>query len=405
MQKPASKPKEELLAIRNYFHAAAGSERLCSLDIRVDSGDAVKASSTFTISSGATSDTAVLSGVTFTCVDHRELTTMQSVDDSGGNLNSTYFTMQDQSGAHKYYVWYNINSAGVDPAVAGRIGIEIKGATGVLDETLSAALTTATALTDGSAKITLPTDSSESLDGTYFTISDGDKNKAYIWFSIGGAGENPDPAPVGYAQGIMVSGVSGATGTVLATAAFTACLGVLKGFTASNPSAGVFQVFANNGNTVVMRNGPSVATSTQGTIVQSLQGILITTATDTNLIRNVVPGTGTATADSSGAATSFVFTRTITGSALTSIQYNLGPTDTDTATSLAAQINAKSTLFQVATATSAAGVVTATSFYPGPVGNYITTTSTSNVTSAHTTLLGGAIATTVSAVNTYHSGV
>lgn len=72
------------------------------------------------------------------------------VADSSGSLNSTYFTFNSANDAFGYYVWYNINSAGVDPAVAGRTGIQVAGATGATAATLAtataAAINTATAL-------------------------------------------------------------------------------------------------------------------------------------------------------------------------------------------------------------------------------------------------------------------
>lgn len=60
-----------------------------------------------------------------------------TVADVAGSLNSTYFTFNDAGNAHGYYVWYNINSAGVDPAVAGRTGIQVTGATGASANTLA----------------------------------------------------------------------------------------------------------------------------------------------------------------------------------------------------------------------------------------------------------------------------
>lgn len=64
--------------------------------------------------------------------------TVAFVADSSGSLNSTYFLLNDEQG-NGYYVWFNINSAGVDPAVAGRTGIAVAGATNVTAATLGAA--------------------------------------------------------------------------------------------------------------------------------------------------------------------------------------------------------------------------------------------------------------------------
>lgn len=61
------------------------------------------------------------------------------VADVAGSLNSTYFTFNTAGDLYPYYVWYNINSAGVDPAPAGRIGIQVAGATGASANTLATA--------------------------------------------------------------------------------------------------------------------------------------------------------------------------------------------------------------------------------------------------------------------------
>lgn len=62
-----------------------------------------------------------------------------AVADSGGSLNSTYFTFYSASNLYGFYVWYNINSAGVDPAVAGLTGIQVTGATNASAATLATA--------------------------------------------------------------------------------------------------------------------------------------------------------------------------------------------------------------------------------------------------------------------------
>lgn len=59
--------------------------------------------------------------------------------DTSGNKNSTYLNFGDAGDAHLYYLWFNINAAGVDPAVAGRVGIEVAGATNASANTLATA--------------------------------------------------------------------------------------------------------------------------------------------------------------------------------------------------------------------------------------------------------------------------
>lgn len=62
-----------------------------------------------------------------------------TVADSSGSLNSTFFTMRSATDLQGFYVWYNINSAGVDPAPAGLTGIQVAGATGASANTLATA--------------------------------------------------------------------------------------------------------------------------------------------------------------------------------------------------------------------------------------------------------------------------
>lgn len=283
--KQASKTREQAISLRNFAHALAGTDRNAKLVAQVNSGDAVFAHATVTVLSGASGDTAVVSGTTFTAVDHRETTNVTFAADSSGSLNNTFFTFQDQPGLNKYALWFNINSAGVQPVVTG----------------------------------------------------------------------------VPAANMIKVSGATGASAATLATAAVTACANVL---------------------------GISVTAGASGHII----------------ITDLVPGVATKVTDGS-AATSFTFTRSITGSTLTAAQYNIGVTDTATAANLAAVINAHTAMNQVATATSAAAVVTVSSWFPGPVGNYITLTASVGNTASGAVLASGAIATTYSSQNTYHYGV
>lgn len=60
--------------------------------------------------------------------------------DTAGNKNSTWWSFNSAGDAYKWYVWYNINSAGVDPAPSGyTAGIEVAGATGATAATLATA--------------------------------------------------------------------------------------------------------------------------------------------------------------------------------------------------------------------------------------------------------------------------
>jgi hypothetical protein len=57
------------------------------------------------------------------------------------NLNSSYFKFQ--VGATSYYAWFNVNSEGVDPAVADHTGVEIVVAAGAADTAVATALAAA----------------------------------------------------------------------------------------------------------------------------------------------------------------------------------------------------------------------------------------------------------------------
>ncbi len=69
----------------------------------------------------------------------KEVQTVTTIADSSGNLNSQFFLYNGASNLNLYYIWYNINSAGVDPAVSGRTGIEVAGATNATANTLATA--------------------------------------------------------------------------------------------------------------------------------------------------------------------------------------------------------------------------------------------------------------------------
>jgi hypothetical protein len=61
--------------------------------------------------------------------DRAEVTSITCVADAAGSLNNKYFTINSALDATAFYVWMNVNSAGVDPAPGGT-GIEVALATG-----------------------------------------------------------------------------------------------------------------------------------------------------------------------------------------------------------------------------------------------------------------------------------
>lgn len=71
----------------------------------------------------------------------KEVQTIVTVSDVSGSLNNKYFLIDTPF--VNYYIWFNINSAGTDPAIANRTGIQITGATNVLASTLATSINTA----------------------------------------------------------------------------------------------------------------------------------------------------------------------------------------------------------------------------------------------------------------------
>lgn len=86
-----------------------------------------------------------------------------AVADSSGSLNDTYFDVNVLlgDGSEKmYYVWYNVNSAGTDPAISGKTGVEVALAT---DATAEAVVTaTIAALVAAEVEVFSEIDSSNS---------------------------------------------------------------------------------------------------------------------------------------------------------------------------------------------------------------------------------------------------
>lgn len=66
-----------------------------------------------------------------------EVRKVTTVADVAGSLNSKYWLLD--SPTTDYYVWYNINALGVDPAIPGRTGVMIAGATNASANTLATA--------------------------------------------------------------------------------------------------------------------------------------------------------------------------------------------------------------------------------------------------------------------------
>ncbi len=132
-------PQESVESLVTYLNKLALGCGAASVNMQVNSNASVSASGTLTVSTGVAGNTATINGTTLTCVDKRDTTDVTFTADTAGSLNSTYFTFESKDGSNKYYIWFNINSAGVDPAVSGRTGIAVAGATGATAATLATA--------------------------------------------------------------------------------------------------------------------------------------------------------------------------------------------------------------------------------------------------------------------------
>lgn len=99
------------------------------------------ATGTVTCASVLEADTATINGAVLTAQDLREKFTVLCVADNAGSLNNTYFTFS-KSGTN-YYVWYNVNSAGVDPALAGKTAVPVAVATNAANTVVASATNTA----------------------------------------------------------------------------------------------------------------------------------------------------------------------------------------------------------------------------------------------------------------------
>lgn len=66
--KASSKPKEQAIAVKNFMNAFAGTDRNGKFTAQINSGAAVFATGTITLSSFVATDTVTIAGVVLTCV-------------------------------------------------------------------------------------------------------------------------------------------------------------------------------------------------------------------------------------------------------------------------------------------------------------------------------------------------
>ncbi len=151
----------------------------------------------------------------------QEVQTIIPVADSSGSLNSTYWTFYSAGNAYGFYVWYNINSAGVDPAPAGLTGIEVSAATNASASTLAsdtktAILANATAATLFTVAVSSSThvNITNIQSGSCTAAADSSGAATGFAFSVGTAGTFGTPSQ----SGLVITLNHGST--VLTTSAF-----------------------------------------------------------------------------------------------------------------------------------------------------------------------------------------
>ncbi len=75
-----------------------------------------------------------------------QVQTVDTVPDVTGSLNNTYFLLSDinpPNAKKLWYMWFNVNNAGTDPAVSGRSGIEVHLATNATANAVATAMRSA----------------------------------------------------------------------------------------------------------------------------------------------------------------------------------------------------------------------------------------------------------------------
>ena len=122
-----------------------------------------------------------------------EVTSVTCVADVAGSLNSKYFLINSALDAIQYYVWFNVNSVGVDPAVSGKTGVEIELATAASASTAATAVASALEALEGFTA---------SASGAVVTVTNS---------AVGGATDAED-VDSGVTIAVITQGVSAVTG-------------------------------------------------------------------------------------------------------------------------------------------------------------------------------------------------
>lgn len=196
-------------------------------------------------------------------VGEAEETDIECTDGStleNGANPGTYFLLNSANNINKYYVWYQVGSS-TDPAISGRIGIEVKALAGdtdaqvasktenalkqiIQDFTVSVVTNTVTVINNdvgytddaeiGTSSFTITitnqgqgekvtretsiftcvADVANSLAGTYFTINTAfNREQYYVWYEVSGNGTDP---AVANKIGIKVELTTGDAASVVA---------------------------------------------------------------------------------------------------------------------------------------------------------------------------------------------
>jgi hypothetical protein len=128
-----------------------------------------------------------------------EIQTVTVTGDTAGSLNSTYWTFYSAGDLQGFYVWYNINSAGVDPAPAGLTGIQVAAATGANSSAIGSATRTAIAASSAASQYVTVTGSTSAVTlnniqvGSCTAAADGTAATGFA-FAVGTTGTYGTPA-------------------------------------------------------------------------------------------------------------------------------------------------------------------------------------------------------------------
>lgn len=69
-----------------------------------------------------------------------EVTTVLCVGDTAGSLNNKYFYLNSNLDTTEYYVWFDVDAGGTDPAIAGKTGLQVAISAGDSAATVASAL-------------------------------------------------------------------------------------------------------------------------------------------------------------------------------------------------------------------------------------------------------------------------